>query len=339
MKASITRKTRNTRNTTIPLLILTLAISASLQASDMYSPPEDDVEKAVSTTLFSKIDSNKDSQISLDEIVTYRAQADRKREEARANQIMANCDTNKDGQIGGDELKEFSMDKFDPALDGGPDDCRVPPQIIEMMDLDGNGLISKNEIMEGSMQHRRPPSKLRKKIEAKLKKKEDVRMKKIQQEQFKSCDLDKDQFLTLREAASMRCNIYTEMFDARDKDNDSLISLEEMLAHVEHPIFEPEHKPSRMNITPKLPPSVQLDRIMFTCDKNENGRLELDETAGKECEVDLNFFNSVDRDNDGAIDYKETKRLRMKQTFDRMDSNKDGLLDKNEFKGSRVRYM
>ena len=333
MKASTTKKS------TFPLLIITLAISASLQATVMYQPPEDDFEKAISATLFGKVDVNKDSKVSLDEIIAYRTEANRKRDEARVNKIMKNCDINKDGQIGGDELKEFSMDQFDPMVDGGPDDCRIPTQVIEMMDLDGNGFISKKEIIEGTSQHRRPPKNLRKKIESRMKKADDERMKKFQLQQFKDCDKDKDQFLTLREAASMRCNIYTEMFDARDKDNDSLISEEEMLAKVEHPVFDDEHKPEPVKFDHKLPPSVQLERVMHTCDKNENGQLELDETASKKCEVDLSFFNSVDHNNDGTIDYMETERMRMKRTFDQMDDNKDGFLDNKEFKGSRVRYM
>jgi len=325
-----------------PLLFITLAMSATLHASGYYpySPQDDDIEKAISATLFSKIDSNSDAKVSLDEIYIFRTEENRKRESARAEGIMTSCDTNKDGEIGGDELKEFSMDTFDPSTDGGDDDCRIPAEVIEMMDLDGNGSISKKEIIEGVSQRRRPPKKIRDKVEAKQKKRNDERMKKFQREQFERCDNDKDEYLTLREAASMNCNMYTEMFDARDKNSDSLISEEEMLADVKPPIPSGlDHSPNMRDFDPQLPPSVLLDMKMSTCDKNSNGKLELTETASKECEVDLSFFNLVDHNSDGAIDNSETSRMRMKQTFDEMDNDKDGYLDKKEFKGSRVRYM
>ncbi len=318
--------------TAFPLLFLTLAISTVTHGS-IYSPVDDDIEKVVSATLFAKVDTDKNNKVSLEEIYIFRTQEDRKRKEARADEMIAKCDKNKDGKVGGDELESFSMDDFDPSVHTDPNDCRVPSDILIMMDQDGDGFVTKKEVIDASMQRRRPP----KRMQDKLDKKQAERMKKHQQEQFGRCDKDKDEFLTLREAASMHCNMYTEMFDTRDENGDSLISPEEMQADVKPPKFEPSF--GRPDIEHNIPPSISLEMKLSTCDKNENDQLELTETASKECAVDLNFFNSVDHNSDGSIDFSETQRMHMKKTFDELDTNKDGWLDKKEFKGSRVRYM
>jgi Ca2+-binding EF-hand superfamily protein len=227
------------------------------------------------------------------------------------------------------------MDFSNPQQD---DDCRIPAPILEAMDVNGDGTITRQEIIESTSIHRRPPRRMRKG----MKKREQKRMQKFQQEQFKRCDKDQNNYLTFREAASMKCNLYTEMFDARDKDGDQLISEEEMIADVKLPRFEEED--SEMNkrmveVERKMPPHVSLRRKMFECDENENGKLELVETATKQCEIDLSFFNSVDLNADKAIDDSELRRVGMKSQFDQMDKNNDGTLDKKEFIGSRIRYM
>ncbi len=317
-----------------PISVLALAISTTSQAST-FSMPDDDIEKAISSTLFTKVDVDKDGKVSLDEIINFRMLEEKKRSEERADEMLAQCDKNKDGKIGGDELQKFSIDEYIPTEPTDPNDCRVPEEVLDMMDTNSDGFISRKEVIEGSMQHHRPP----KKIADKLKKKQDERMKKYQKEQFERCDKDKNEYLTLREAASMNCMIYTEMFDARDKNTDSLISLEEMMADVKAPVYEgPEGEQPDMGDY-EMPASVKLNMLLSTCDKNDNGKLELSETASKECEVEMSLFNASDHNSDGAIDYTETRRLGIKDTFDELDLNSDGWLDKKEFKGSRIRYM
>ena len=317
-----------------PLLFFTLSLTTAAYGSGYGDAAlDDDIEQAISKTLFDKIDTNKDSKISFDEVYEFRIQGERKRNEQHANDLMDRCDKNKDGKVGEDELVTVSLDNIDIRPMNNANDCQAPTEILEIMDADGDGFITREEVINIAMNHQRPPRRTKEK----MKKRQEERMKKHQQEQFERCDTDGDQFLTLREAASMQCYMHTEMFDARDKDGDALISQKEMLAEVKPTKFGIESSP--YDIEDKMPPSALLQMKISTCDKNENGKLELSETGGKDCEIDLPYFNSVDSNADGAIDYSETKRMRMKQSFDEMDDNNDGWLDKSEFKGSRIRYL
>lgn len=320
-----------------PVLFLTLSLTtAAYGTSYGGSALDNDIEQAISTTLFDKIDIDKNNKVSFDEVYEFRIQSERKRNEKHANDFMTKCDKNKDGKVGEDELIKLSLDDREMShtqLTNNDGDCQAPIEILEIMDADGDGFITKEEVIDMAMHHRRPPRKTKKK----MKERQEQRMRKHQQERFERCDTDKDQFLTLREAASMHCHIYTEMFDARDKDGDALISQQEMQEDVKPPEFDNDSDP--YDIERNMPPSALLQMKMSNCDKNENGKLELNETGDKGCEIDLPYFNSVDSNADGAIDYSEMKRMNMKQSFDEMDANNDGWLDKKEFKGSRIRYL
>ncbi len=325
---------------TFSTFIIMLGISSTSYAySSPYSPENDDIEKAISNTLFTQMDSNKDKKISFDEVFAYRIKEEKKQYESRANRMLKKCDKNKDGRISlKDEIFKLSFDDI-PSFDTPPteiSECHVPEEVIEIFDSNNDGYISKDEFINSMVQEQgRPPKRIRKK----QKERQEKRMIKQQTKQFKRCDKDNNQYLTLREAASMRCNIFTEMFDARDKDGDALISLQEMTATIDPLKFDRiynEEPPTKQH---KMPPLISLDIKISECDKNENGKLELSETTATNCEVDLNFFNTIDRNNDRAVDRQEIKQAQMKKGFDRLDKNKDGFLDKKEFKGSELRYL
>jgi Ca2+-binding EF-hand superfamily protein len=335
--------------TSLPVIFLSLAVSTIAYADIYTSQQDNDIEAAISTTLFTKVDVDKDGKVTFDEIYNYRIKEDKKRDEAQAQELFTKCDKNKDGKVGASELKVISFESVDFGANGKPDECSVPKEVIEMMDENGDGFLTKKEVMAMTANRGRPPKKIRERIEKQAEK----RREKYQKEQFKRCDKDNDNFLTLREAASMRCSFYTEKFDAQDKNGDELISLKEMMMDVEPIQFENDlvddggmaggipdgsHLDAR-SVERQMPPLVKLQIRMSTCDKNDNGKLEMSETAGKKCSIDITFFNSVDHNGDSVIDDSEVNRVRMKQTFDELDSNHDGWLDKKEFKGSRIRYM
>ncbi len=321
--------------TSLSILFAMLAMNTALHAS-MYAPPDDGYEKAISTTLFNKVDTDNDGKVTFEEIYEFRTADERKRNKTQADEILRKCDENKDGEIAKDELGEPITYTYDPRSLIDPNHCPFNTESMEMIDIDEDGVISKKELMDMPSNQQRPSKKIRKK----MKTQQDKQMQELQKEQFKRCDKDEDQFLTLREAASMNCNIYTEIFDSKDKDSDSLLSEKEMMASAEPPKFEgmPDEG-SQDHYKYEMPPATLLEMQMSTCDENDNNRLELIEMGGKECEVELTFFNSVDENGDGAIDHTETKRMHMKHTFDELDANKDGWLDDTEFVGSRIRYM
>ncbi len=322
--------------TSFSILFAMLAMNTALHASSYAYELDDSYEKAISATMFNKVDTDKDGRVTFEEIYEFRTADERKRNKTQADDILRKCDKNKDGEIAKDELAEQTTYTYDPQAHIDPNYCPLNTETMEMVDIDEDGVISKKELMNMSSNQQRPSKKIRKK----MKSRQDKQMQELQKEQFKRCDKDEDQFLTLREAASMNCNIYTEMFDTKDKDSDSLLSEKEMMASAEPPKFEGKlGNNGYEEYKYEMPPSTLLMMQMSTCDENDNNKLELIEMGGKECEVDLTFFNSVDENGDGAIDHTETKRMHMKQTFDELDANKDGWLDDKEFVGSRIRYM
>ncbi len=313
--------------------IFTVSIAISFTASaTSFIPPEDmEMDNLVSSVLFKKVDSNTDNKVSFEEVFQYRVAEEEKQALASANDFFKHCDKNNDGKVGGDELVKVNLESYMPEIaDGG---CTAPTEILDMIDFNMDGFITREEIMTTTGRHSKPPPKIRKRLEAQ----QDKRKKEQELKRFERCDKSKDQYLSFREAASMDCGMYTEIFDLRDKDGDQLVSKEEMLLEIEEPTFPVEPMP--IENKSKMPPLAKLQGAFYQCDKNENGQLELSETVSKACEVDMVFFNSVDINADGAVDESEMEKKRMKQSFDKMDTDNNGYLNIKEFKGNQIRYL
>lgn len=290
---------------------------------------------------FKLVDTNADNKISFDELFAYQEKQKKERLEKEINRLMSQCDKNKDGIISANELpKEKDMDAMMNNIDIYDEEamekqikqrCMFPSEAMEFLDEDGDGEITRAEMMQTMHSQRRPNKKQQHKMEQKMQK-QDVKRK---EKQFADCDINTDSVLSLREVVSMKCgmHMYTEEFDKRDSDKNEHLSIEELTVYMKPIRFSPPGMPSDAERRKKMPPLMRLETSMFACDEDEDGRLAKNETIKPNCEQDMLFFDKVDYNQDGYVGIEEIQRQRMKKHFDRMDKNKDGALDRSEFKG------
>ncbi len=295
----------------------------------------------IATDPFKEMDKNGDAKISFEEFFQFEQLQKKQRAEKEIKRIMSQCDKNKDGSISKEELaSEDEMEKYlDPvAYDDFEESerfnvlnkrCMFPREAMDFLDIDGNGSVSHEEMLQANSQDRRPSKKMEQKLEKRMQKREAKRKRK----EFSTCDTNGDQLLSLREIVSMKCTIhmFTEQFDAYDKNKDQLLTLDEITADLKPLEFRPPGMPSKAELRKKMSPLMRLESSMYDCDKDGDGRLGKNETIEAECEQDMVFFDSVDYDQDGYISQEELQRVRMKKDFDRLDKNKNGFLEKEEF--------
>jgi len=298
---------------------------------------------------FKTIDANSDNKISLDELFKYQEKQKNDRAEKEISKMLSQCDKNKDGMISKNELtKEKDMAMMMDQVDIYDEDamekrmkqqCMFPEEAMDFLDENGDGSVTREEMLLTMHSGRRPSKKVEKKREQKMQKREAKRKGK----QFIVCDTNTDSVLSLREVVSMKCgmHMFTEEFDKRDIDKSDYLSLEELTAYMKPMRYRAPGEPSDAERRKKMPPLMRLETALYECDADEDGRLGKHETIDANCEQDMPFFDSVDHNQDGYISADELQRQRMKKQFDRMDKNKDGELDRSEFKGrlaSQVLY-
>jgi len=293
---------------------------------------------------FKSVDLNKDGKISFDENLEFKKQKKQARDKKEIDRLMKGCDKNQDGMITTNELPSedqmrVQIDEIDPTevKDLGTllsSRCMFPKEILEMMDLNEDGVLTREELLQGIASDRAPNKKIEKKMQKKMLSREAKRRKK----EFSKCDTNSDEILTLREAFSMRCSLhlYTEQFDAYDTNNDSILTIDELAKVVKPVEFKPVEDPGYLERIKNMPPLSRLQTAMYECDKDEDGRLSKSETVGARCEQDEVYFDKVDHDLDGYISSEEIDRMRRKKEFDRKDKNKDGFLDVKEYKSKRI---
>jgi len=296
---------------------------------------------------FKQVDANSDNKISFDELFQFQEKQKNDRAEKEMNKILTQCDKNKDGMISKNELtKDKDMETMMNQVDIYDEEamekrmnqqCMFPEEAMDFIDENGDGSVTREEMMQTMHSGRRQNKKSERKMEQKMQKREAKRKEK----QFTVCDTNVDSVLSLREVVSMKCgmHMFTEEFDKRDVDKNNHLSIEELTALIKPIKYRAPGEPSEAERRKKMPPLVRLETSMYECDADEDGRLGKNETIEANCEQDMPFFDSVDHNQDGYVSTDEIQRQRMKKHFDRMDKNKDGELDRSEFKGRLASRM
>ena len=330
---------------------LSLIIAVSLMTSSTFATTyyqediDEDYQKILSKKFLKKIDSNKDKKVSFDELLAYKTKKQRERLKNNIDRLYKTCDKNKDDKIDKTEVVKVNFEApviYDDQHNGKMA-CSLNTDKLSAYDNNGDGFIDKKEAED--IVNYRPNKKFRKIQKLRQKKRASIQAKKS----FKHCDKDHDEQLSLREAASINCNMVTEQFDAHDKNKDGYLSLEERLIEIPYneyaypkgtnpPVVDTFYlPPSDVKYTPT--PFDLLQTAFSLCDKNEDGRFAKSEAIGKSCKQEMWFFNQTDRNNDGFINDLELEAATLKNSFEQMDTDKNGFLEGKEFKGSQIRYL
>lgn len=279
---------------------------------------------------FKMVDVNNNGKITFKEFQDYNELVKQENGKRDADQLIKRCDKDKDGMISLSELPtEETMNDRVKNSDLSFH-CMLPKEILELMDLNEDGLLTLEEAKKGLSSNHQPNKKVKKKLQKKMLSKEATRRKK----EFSHCDTNFDEILTLREAMSKNCSLhlYTEQFDAYDTNSDLILTLEE-IAKEAHQVKATQSENSKLIERRKnMPPLERLQSAFFDCDADEDDRLNKAETIEARCEQDLAYFDTVDYDLDGYITHNELQRMKSKEQFDNMDKNKNGHLEEKEYK-------
>ena len=335
-------------------LLVTAMLSSFLHADTIRAQPSNDTAEILSSppplppipeeympmrssqslqSAFKKMDKNNDERISFDEQISYQQAQKEKRKLEEFKRIIKECDKDNNGVISDKEFSAeqalFGMMPSEPIAQHNK--CMLPPFARDIMDFDEDGILTIAEVKRAIMSDKPPTPKAKQKMENKMQQME-VKQK---TKQFKKCDVNKDQLLSLREAFAVNCQITnsTEDYDAHDTNLDNYLSVEEMGKKVKSIIPENDLPPE---VLKSMSPLDRLEMRFFQCDKNSDERLDKDETRSTTCHVEAELFSKADRNQDNAIEQSEMRRLRMHQSFERNDKNHDGFLDKTEFKPEMI---
>jgi Ca2+-binding EF-hand superfamily protein len=217
---------------------------------------------------------------------------------ADAKDQFTRADTNGDGYLKGDE---------------------IPKGWLERYDMDGDGRISRAEFMEIS---ERPP-----KLRHLTPMRDPIARARFDMASF---DKNKDGLIQKEEYPGDQVK-----FRAFDKNKDGALSLEEVTAMAEEEIAEIRKKMKNPNRYDFL--------VLFDSDKDNN--VSLDEYDGP-----MDVFKKFDKDGDGVVTYDELYPEKMAERMKKyeetaprpedltiletMDKNKDGKVERSEFKGT-----
>lgn len=171
---------------------------------------------------FKTVDNNHDGKITFQEFQDNKGLRKQEKEKRDADQIIKRCDKDKNGEISLSELSTADdMRELTKSSDLSSH-CMLPKEILELMDLNEDGLLTPEEVNKGVSSNHQISKKTKKKLQGKIISRDAARRKK----EFVSCDINLDEILTLREVMSKNCSLhfYTEQFDAYDSDSDRILS-------------------------------------------------------------------------------------------------------------------
>ena len=156
--------------------------------------------------------------------------------------------------------------------------------------------------------------------------------------QFKECDSDKNQKLTLVEATSKWCQIVSsDSFSRLDTDENSYLTKSELFK-----MYDEHRRPSKMpfKIMKEMPPEAQIHIAFGQCDEDRNGKMS--KAEAKSCELSMEIFEKFDYDKSNTIEQNDLEMMEQEAEFKMVDMNSNNKIDPKEFAermGNRCRVF
>ena len=156
--------------------------------------------------------------------------------------------------------------------------------------------------------------------------------------QFKQCDSNNDQQLTLVEATSLRCrHISSDTFIRLNTDKNKYLTKRELSKMYDESV-EPRRMPFR--IMKEMPPEAQIQIAFGECDEDKNRKMSIDEA--KACELSMEIFEKFDYDTSNTIEQNDLEMIQKKAEFKMVDMNSNNKIELKEFAermGNRCRVF
>lgn len=155
--------------------------------------------------------------------------------------------------------------------------------------------------------------------------------------QFKVCDSNKDQQLTLVEATSKWCHISSDTFNRLDIDNNKYLAKSELSK-----MYDIHIKPPRMpfKIMKEMPLEAQIHIAFGQCDEDKNRKMSRKEA--KACELPMETFDKFDYDKSDTIEQNDLEMMHQRAEFEIVDINNNNKIEPKEFEermGNRCRVF
>jgi len=155
--------------------------------------------------------------------------------------------------------------------------------------------------------------------------------------QFKKCDSNNDQKLTLVESTSKWCHITSDEFSRFDTDNNNYLVKNELSK-----MYDENTKPSKISfkIMKNMPSEVQISIAFGRCDEDKNAKMSRDEA--KACELPMETFEKFDYDKSNTIEKNDLEMMQKRREFEIVDMNSNDKIEPKEFMermGNRCRVF
>ena len=155
--------------------------------------------------------------------------------------------------------------------------------------------------------------------------------------EFKECDSNNDEKLTLVEATSKWCHITSDTFARLDTDKNNYLAKSELSK-----MYDENTKPRRMpfKIMKEMPPEAQIHIAFGQCDEDRNRKMSIDEA--KKCELPMEIFEKFDYDKSNSIEQNDLEMMEKQREFKMVDMNSNNKIDPKEFSermGNRCRIF
>jgi len=296
--------------------------------------------------IFSSRDTDGDKELSLEEYISYTEEEKEKKIKKIMTKMFSKCDTNHNYKIDYSEAhmsivvdkndSYYNSDAINPNYIPLPSvnyACRVSQSDFKEYDLDSDKSVSLNEFLRHLKKKNQNlyvvPMNI---IELHKENKENNA-----KDRFKQCDANNDSKIDEKEAMLETCHINKFVFTIADKNKNSFISMDELIAlpakysQYRYPFYLPSEDDKVVYMNPYNSEITEIYNLLFNsideCDDNRDFKIDKSEATAKKCGFTEEEFLKADANKDGQFETKDVRRLNKAKFFKKIDEDNNGKLD------------
>jgi len=291
--------------------------------------------------MFSSRDIDGDKGVSLEEYISDTEEEDKKMKTFMLK-MFSTCDSNHDYKIDYSEVRMsivhtndsyYNSDVINPnyiPLPSVNHACRVSQSDFKEYDLDSDKSVSFNEFIRHLKKRNQNVYIVPINI-IELNKENNAK------DRFKQCDNNSDKKIDKKEAMLETCHINKFVFTIADKNKNSFISMDELIAlpakysQYRYPFYLPSEDDKVVYMNPYNSEITEIYNLLFNsideCDDNRDFKIDKSEATAKKCGFTEEEFVEADANKDGQFETKDVRRLNKAKFFKKIDEDNNGKLD------------